>query len=114
MDEKARKFFHKEYSELSDYERMMLDVMAEKELASEEEKNAAVLESPEGDSAEAPDVSDDVPALSDADELSADQPVEEIVSEALDSGSSPRKNLPQKQVCSRLPTSSSRPVNSEK
>lgn len=89
MDEKARKFFHKEYSELSDYERMMLDVMAEKELASEEEKNAAVLESPEEDSAEAPDVSDDVPALSDVDELSAEQPVEEIVSEALDSGSSP-------------------------
>ena len=54
MDEKARKFFHKEYSELTDYERMMLDVMAEKELADEppqptEEETSAVEDTPEAE-----------------------------------------------------------------
>ena len=40
MDEKARKFFHKEYAELSDYERMMLDIMGDGEEADSAEEIA--------------------------------------------------------------------------
>lgn len=74
MDEKARKFFHKEFDELSDYERMMLDIMAEKEaaegLAQEEE---AVPEAPAADEIAAP-AAEEFPA---AEETEAAPPAEE-------------------------------------
>ena len=49
MDERSRNLFHKEESELSEYERMMLSILAEKEEAEKAaaaETNAPVEEAP--------------------------------------------------------------------
>ena len=82
MDERARKYFNKAESELSDYERMMLDIMAANEPA--EETPAPVEEAPvEETVSEKPSVEEspveEAPAEeAPAEELSAeDMPVEE-------------------------------------
>lgn len=95
MDEKSRKLFHKEESELSDYERMMLEIVAAKEAA---EENAPVEEPPAEEAlpaeepapAAAPDegfLFEEVPAerppleeLFEAEEAAAPAPVEEEIS----------------------------------
>ena len=52
MDELSRKVFHKEESELTEYERMMLDIMAAKQEAEHAAAEAGAEEAPVEDAAE--------------------------------------------------------------
>jgi len=70
MDELSRKVFHKEESELTEYERMMLSIMAEKQDAEDVSADAPVAE-----------VADETPAVEEspvAEETAADAPVGEV------------------------------------
>lgn len=89
MDERARKYFNKAESELSDYERMMLDIIASKEPAEEKpaeedlagetpvEETPADEPSPEEEPA-AEDLPEEAPVV---DEPAAEPPVEASPSE---------------------------------
>ena len=79
MDERSRNLFHKEESELSEYERMMLSILAEKEEAEKAaaaETNAPVEEAP----------AEEVPA--------GEAPVEEAPVEEAPAGEAPVEEAP--------------------
>ena len=79
MDEKARKYFNKPESELSDYERMMLDIMAAKDAA---EEKAAEDTPPEEIPVRAAPVENNPSEESSFEEVPAeDAPAEEIPAE---------------------------------
>ena len=78
MDELSRKVFHKEESELSDYERMMLGIMAEGQAAESaaEEQAAEVL--PAEETAEEAPAEEETPAEAEDASPAAEAPAEEV------------------------------------
>ena len=81
MDELSRKVFHKEESELSEYERMMLGIIAEKQAAESAAEETPAEELPVQEAAEEVPAEEDTPAEAEDASSAEEAPAEEAAVE---------------------------------